>query len=167
MSQRKQRTSSKNVKPGTVQQCQQTNKPQRKHQFMRNQWQMGNSHWHQCCQIFCHPLQTFTKVYKACSIWMVHLWAQMKKTKQRSLEICWSFAQYIELEWSERVSSQPLSLWWCDSSESFGVDCNNLDNVHRLKCSRQTSGHPKVSNQNCLLDVTVWTPLTAEWSPSP
>ncbi len=78
MSQRKQRTSSKNFKPGTVQQFQQTNKPQRKHQFMRNQWQMANSPWHQCCQIFCHPLQTSTKLYKACSIWMTHLWKKIK-----------------------------------------------------------------------------------------
>lgn len=111
MSQRKQRTSSKNVKPGTVQQCQ-TNKPQRKHQFMRNQWQMGNSPRHQYCQIFCHPLQTFTKVYKACSIWMAHLWAQMKKKKIKDL------LKYAEVlhgisSWSDQSVSR-VNRYLCD-----------------------------------------------------
>lgn len=163
MSQRKQSISSKNVKPGTVQQYQQTNKPQRKHQFMRNQWQMGSSIWHQCCQMFCHPLQTFTKVYKECSIWMAHLWAQMRKKKKS--KISWNMLKSRTVYWAGGIwahlepTSISVMMWQFWKLRVRLLDCDNHDNAHHLKGSWQTSGHPKVTCQNCLLDATAWPPF--------
>lgn len=73
----------------------------------------------------------------------------------KSRTVYWARGIWAHLE----PTSISVMMWQFWKLRVQLLDCDNHDNAHRLKGSWQTSGHPKVTCQNCLLDATTWPPF--------